>query len=42
MIILGIIAAVIGRYFYTEEDWRREDEVTRRLEEKRRRERLGR
>jgi hypothetical protein len=42
MIVLGIIASVIGRYFYTEEDWRREVEVDQRLEEKRRRERLGR
>lgn len=40
MVMLGIIAAVIGRYFYTEEDWQREDEVVRWLEEQRRRERL--
>lgn len=42
MAMLGIIAAFIGRYFYIEEDWQREDDVVRRLEERRRRERLQR
>jgi hypothetical protein len=42
MAILGLIAAAIGRYFYTDEDWQREDDVVRRLNDRRRRERMQR